>query len=87
MNLPLLLLAASAALFFWPAGKRPAVGELRVPPPMDPATGKTRPTYQSCLVALAAVRLRLVQTESLSDETREAIDRLTLALVAGSDQE
>jgi hypothetical protein len=36
--------------------------------------------------ALATVRARLVQTDKLGDAERAAIDAVTLALVAGSDE-
>lgn len=79
---PLLLIAAAAALFLWPRNEKP-----KDPSPFA-ATGPTvRPTYQASLAALAAVRLRLLQTEQLDADRKAAIDALTLALVTGSDQE
>lgn len=87
MSPTVLLLAAAAALFLWPRSRPVPVGELRVPPPVDATTGRSRLTYQAALLSLADVRLRLVQTQQLTDETRSAIDRLTLALVTGSDVE
>ena len=44
------------------------------------------PTYQSAIADLAHVRLRLLQTDGLDDKSKEAINVLTLALVAGSDK-
>lgn len=80
---PLILLAAAAALFLWPRSNA-----AKDPSPFVMATGqKSHPSYQASLAALAAVRLRLLQTEQLDDDRRAAIDALTLALVAGSDQE
>jgi hypothetical protein len=42
--------------------------------------------YQKAMADLASVRRRLVDTKTLDDATKKAIDTLTLALVAGSDQ-
>ena len=79
-----LLAAAAAAFFLWPAKSSSPVA----PGPFAMA-GQTKPhpTYQASLAALAAVRLRLLQTEQLDDDRKAAIDALTLALVAGSDKE
>lgn len=43
-------------------------------------------SYQSAMADLASVRRRLLQTKQLDDKVKAAIDTLTLALVAGSDQ-
>jgi len=43
-------------------------------------------TYQSAMTCLANVRRRLLDTKQLDDKVKAAIDTLTLALVAGSDQ-
>lgn len=81
---PLILLAAAAALFLWP---RKDVAR-HDPSPFQMAGQKSpHPSYQASLAALAAVRLRLLQTEQLDADRKAAIDALTLALVAGSDQE
>ena len=42
--------------------------------------------YQKAMADLASVRKRLADTKSLDDAAKKAIDTLTLALVAGSDQ-
>jgi hypothetical protein len=77
------LLAVAAAIWLWPSPKE-AQG---VPLPFDiEAPSKATPTYQSSHVALAHVRLRLLQTEHLTDAEKKAIEVLTLALVAGSDK-
>ena len=53
----------------------------------DHAPAKRRgPTYQAAMLNLADVRLRLVETSSLSTDAAEAIEKLTLALLAGSDK-
>lgn len=44
------------------------------------------PSYQQAMVSLASVRLRLIETSTLSREVSDAIEALTLALVAGSDK-
>lgn len=44
------------------------------------------PTYQQAMLDLAGVRTRLVETQSLSKDAAEAVETLTLALVAGSDK-
>jgi hypothetical protein len=43
-------------------------------------------TYQSAIASLASVRSRLVATGGLTEPVKSAIDTLTLALVAGSDE-
>jgi hypothetical protein len=43
-------------------------------------------SYQKAMADLANVRLRLLETKQLDDKVKAAIDTLTLALVAGSDQ-
>lgn len=79
----ILLLGAAYALVFAPRlfpKTIPALGPVASPPP------HLTPTYQSAIADLAHVRLRLLQTETLADPERKAIDTLTLALVAGSDK-
>jgi hypothetical protein len=44
------------------------------------------PSYQQAMVSLASVRLRLIETSTLSREASDAIEALTLVLVAGSDK-
>lgn len=46
----------------------------------------TAPAYRDSIEALSLVRGRLLKTECLSDSAKQAIDVLTLALVAGSDK-
>lgn len=43
-------------------------------------------SYQAAISDLASVRKRLSATQQLDDKSKAAIDTLTLALVAGSDQ-
>jgi hypothetical protein len=78
-----LLLGGAAALLVGPMLARraaPSLGPEPAPPP------HLAPTYQSAIADLAHVRLRLLQTESLAEAEKKAIDTLTLALVAGSDK-
>lgn len=79
-----LLVAAGAALLLWPQSKN-----AKEPSPFGAAAAAngTHPSYQASLAALAAVRLRLLRTDRLDEPSKAAIDSLTLALVAGSDQE
>ena len=79
---PLILIAAAAALFLWP--RKDAAKD---PSPQIRTGQRSHPSYQASLTSLAAVRLRLLQTDQLDDDRKAAIDALTLALVSGSDQE
>jgi hypothetical protein len=82
----LALLAAAAAVLFWPMKPKPGTEstlDLAAPAPVPV---KPTPTYQSAISDLARVRLRLLQTDALDDKTKAAIDALTLALVGGSDK-
>lgn len=73
-----LLVAAAAAVLFWPSKARlPSLPTAR-PPKI--------PTFLEATAALADVRRRLVAGELLGDEQRKAIDVLQLALTAGSDK-
>jgi len=77
-----ILLGAAAALVAGPAMWRVT------PAALGPAQTLVTPgpTYQSAIADLANVRRRLVQTQRLDDAVKKAIDTLTLALVAGSDE-
>jgi hypothetical protein len=44
------------------------------------------PNYQQSMQHLASVRLRLVRTATLAKDASEAVETLTLALLAGSDK-
>lgn len=88
MTIATLLGIAAAAIALWPAKKKtggggvpylPSVAELSPQPP------KRHPSYIEAVANLAAVKARLSATEHLDDEQSEAINTLTLALVAGSD--
>jgi hypothetical protein len=56
------------------------------PPPPPPPGPPAAVGFQSAIADLATVRRRLAETDHLTDAERAAIDALTLALVAGSDQ-
>ena len=76
MTLAQMMAAAAAVMVgLWP--------QLKLIPRVIPSSG---PTYQEAMANLAFVRRRLLATETLGDEQKEAIDTLTLALVAGSDK-
>lgn len=78
------LLAAAAAVLFWPKPKPSP--SIFTPSPAEIAPAPPRgPTYQEAIGNLANVRKRLVDTDTLGDAEKEAMDTLTLALVAGSD--
>jgi hypothetical protein len=79
------LLAAAAAILFWPKSKPapvPMPFEPLSPEPMAPRV----PGFLEATAALAEVRKRLVATDELGEEEREAIDTLQLALTSGSDK-
>lgn len=77
-----ILIAAAAAVLFWPSkAKLPALPTPRPAKP-DPKVA----TFLEATAALAAVRHRLVAGELLGDDEREAINVLQLALTAGSDK-
>lgn len=59
---------------------------LSKPPLPTPHEEAVTPSYAKAIGDLAGVRLRLKATNCLKDEQLKAIDTLTLALVAGSDQ-
>lgn len=88
MTATYLLLAAAAALFFWPSTKGRQHAAMKSPTPFDiPAPQKGHPAYQAAIMALTLVRQRLIATDALSDKEKAAIDTITLSLVAGSDRE
>ncbi len=83
----LLVLAAAAALLFWPdspAKKPAALPSIDVPAIPQPPKA---PSYRSAIESLAAVRSRLIATGNLDEKATAAINELTLCLVAGSDKE
>ncbi|NDC63468.1 MAG: hypothetical protein EBZ59_05660 [Planctomycetia bacterium] len=89
-----LLFAAAAAVAFWPAQKvASSMFEAKPdapapePVPVCPPSAARRPAFRPAIDSLAYVRSRLVATDSLDEKAKAAIDALTLALVAGSDQE
>jgi len=67
--------AAAAIVGLWPQLKS-----------VIPGPRGTGPSYQEAIANLAFVRRRLLNTETLGDDQKEAIDTLTLALVVGSDK-
>jgi hypothetical protein len=84
MILTAALIASAVAVFFWPASKPIVLPGM--PGNIDATPHASAVSYQTAMAQLATVRLRLLQTEQLSDAERKSIDTLTLALVAGSDR-
>lgn len=73
---------AAVAVSQWP---RIAPLLRRMPRPAPPSA-VTAVTYQQSLEALAVVRSRLVFAGGVDEPAQNAIETLTLALVAGSDR-
>ena len=78
-----LLVGAALLLLFSPWMLRAGANVLAAPAIQKPAAGIG---YQKAIADLANVRRRLADTKQLDDKVKAAIDTLTLALVAGSDQ-
>lgn len=83
--IPSLLVGSALLLLFSPWMIAQAVrllghGDLPYGKPAAPVS------YQKSMADLANVRLRLLSTTQLTEPVKAAIDTLTLALVAGSDQ-
>ena len=76
-----ILLAAAAAVLFWPS-KRPILPPLTPTGPVSPKI----PTFLEATSALADVRRRLLAGDLLGDAERKAVDVLQLALTAGSEK-
>lgn len=84
---------AALAVAMWPQVKAAGISTVgwflanRVKPAPSPVPEvQETPTYAAAIADLANVRARLKATDALKDEQLKAIDVLTLALVAGSDQ-
>ena len=81
-----LLAVAAAAVALWPTGKKTVGFSLDDLAGLEPPPKKAG-NYLDAVAALQIVRARLVHTDELSDEAVEALNTLTLALAAGSDEE
>jgi hypothetical protein len=84
--IPSLLVGSALLLLFSPWMIAQAVrvlGHGDIPYSAKPSAAVS---YQKAMADLANVRLRLLETKQLDDKVKAAIDTLTLALVAGSDQ-
>lgn len=83
-----LLIAAVAAAILWPSPQAsdPLEFDLGIKP-ATPKPARTAPSYPSAIESLSVVRKRLAHTSHLTDQEREAISLLTLALVSGSEDE
>ena len=79
-------LVAAVAVLFWPAHKVTAdyLPKFSLPKATEPV--RETVSYEAAIHDLAHMRLRLIATDHLDDTVRTAIDTITLALVAGSDQ-
>jgi len=77
---------AAVGVAAWPTLKAVAVWLSARKPvgPVSPAAIK--PPYSEAMADLQSVRLRLVRTDCLAQDQKNAIDVLTLALVDGSDK-
>lgn len=62
----------------------PPAAVVVAPPPAEAVSAVVG--YEAAIHDLAVVRTRLASTNLLDDKAKAAIDTLTLALVAGSDQ-
>lgn len=71
--------------FSWATGLWQGLRKPQPPLPM-PHEEAVAPSYSSAILDLASVRSRLKATDCLHEEQLKAVDILTLALVAGSDQ-
>ena len=81
------LMAAAAAVLFWPRAK-PTTPSLFTPSPAEVSPPAPRmPSFLEATGDLANVRRRLVATDQLGDPEKKAIDVLQLALTSGSDKE
>lgn len=77
------LLAAAAAVAFWPMpSARPAFS---LPAPAGAAAKPQHVTCREALELVVEIRERLQATETLDDKAKAAIETLTLCLVNGSD--
>lgn len=84
----LALVAAAVVLLLMPSPKKPVPPMFSLVPPQAesaPALPK-QVQYLDAVAALQSVRHRLVATDQLGDEQRNAINVLTLALVGGSEK-
>lgn len=91
----ILLWPMIAKMFSLPVQRRPASLETleqvlssasgKIPTP--PAPPSQPQSFEAALAALAALRRRLSDTQQLDEATQAAIERVTQALVAGSNNE
>lgn len=74
------------ALPILPAAIRFVFDWFEPPAPVKPLDEVVAPSYRDAIWHLSQVRFRLRATGALSDDQKQAIDILTLALVDGSDK-
>jgi hypothetical protein len=85
-----LCIAIAAAVYFWPSApkEQPSLFATVSAPPAGPAApAAKKPGFRDAQDAMAVVRNRLASTECLTEPVAQAINVLTLALMAGSDKE
>jgi hypothetical protein len=82
--IPSVLVGSALLLLFSPWMLKLGANVLASKPVAKPAGPGV--AYQRAMADLATVRRRLVETKHLDDKVKAAIDTITLALVAGSDQ-
>lgn len=86
-GLVVLLWPALPAAVEWVRVNLQATGPVSPPVrPVAPDEPAAWPSYHDALLALSAVRARLVATDTLGDDQKRAVEVLTLALVQGGDQ-
>ena len=85
LGLAVLAKPHAGTAFTWATGLWQGVRKPVLPPP-TPHEEAVALSYAGAIEDLANVRTRLKATECLKDEQLKAVDVLTLALVAGSDQ-
>lgn len=85
----LALVAVAVVLLLLPSPKKPVPPMFSLVPTQqtDPAPALPKQVqYLDAVASLQSVRHRLVATDQLGEEQREAINVLTLALVGGSEK-
>lgn len=86
MTIGLLFVAMAVAALLWPGAKKPLFPSLPSLEDVVEQPSHATPSYQDAIHSLAHVRLRLLMTDHLTDDTRKAVAQITQALVDGSDQ-
>ncbi len=80
------MIAAAVGLGIFAIPAMPAVAQMALGWLDRPSDEAAVPSYRDAIWHLSQVRFRLRATSALSDDQKQAIDILTLALVDGSDK-